>query len=181
MFCNEGMGKNAPNRYIFFILVLFSREGTFNGMLGRFLAIHSGLPNVQNLLISSKYLSTFFCTCKKGLLLFNGLLPFFSLPFIGAAFPGKISFFGPVIPVCVKQVAFFVLWKAFFTIYRTVSAGLERDFAFFVAVCANNPSISSFPGTIALSSTVMARRVIEVPGRLLGIAFLKRPFWRLAD
>ncbi len=39
-----------------------------------FAAIHSGLPNVQNLLISSEYLSTLFSACKKTPLLFNGVL-----------------------------------------------------------------------------------------------------------
>ena len=39
-----------------------------------FAAIHSGLPTVQNLLISSEYLSTLFSTCKNRPLLFNGVL-----------------------------------------------------------------------------------------------------------
>ncbi len=43
-------------------------------MLDGFPAIHSGLPNVQSLCISSEYLSTLFSTCKKDPFYINRVL-----------------------------------------------------------------------------------------------------------
>ena len=103
---------------------------------------------------------SFFSTCKKWFFLFERFL----------------AFSRPVIAVCVKHVAFFVIWEAFLAIYRAVSAGLKRDFTFIVAICANSPGVSFFSGATALSSSVMAMRAIKTPERFLGIAFFKRLF-----
>jgi hypothetical protein len=46
------------------------------------------------------------------------------------------------------KTTLFALRKTLLAIYRTVCAGLKRDFAFIAAVRANNFSVVSFPEAI---------------------------------
>jgi hypothetical protein len=79
----------------------------------------------------------------------------------------EISFCArPFIDLHSKRASLLPPGKTIPAIYRAVSGGLERDFAFFVAIRANRLIESSLPETIALISILRTAEVIRA---------LKRP------
>ena len=94
---------------------------------------------------------------------------------------GAILFPGPVICVRPKRAAGLALGKTFLAIYRTVPAGLKRNFAFLAAISADRFMQNSLAVTVVLSCLSLAPGMVEALERCWTVLSSKRLFKRPAD